>query len=158
MTIQDQYVSTVRQAQQTWTDAAESAAGTVQKAFAQSASPFAIINPTQAIDQIFDFWEKTLDVQREVAKQLVGATVAASDRAREQAESVAEAVRENVESAKRAAREQAESAEEAAHEQVVQKYDEMTKAELQEELASRELPKTGNVDELRERLVADDEK
>jgi hypothetical protein len=36
------------------------------------------------------------------------------------------------------------------------KYDDLTKAELQEELGARDLPKTGTVDELRERLVSDD--
>ena len=41
-------------------------------------------------------------------------------------------------------------------EQAAKTYDDLNKAELQEELGARNLPKTGNVDELRERLVADD--
>jgi len=61
-------------------------------------------------------------------------------------------------SSKRAAREQAAAQQRAEHEQAAERYQDMTKAELQEELASRDLPKTGNVDELRQRLIADDQK
>ncbi len=175
MTIQDQYTSTVRQATDTWADVTQSFSDLLQKAVGQSASRFDIVDPNDAIDQVFDFWEKTLEVQRGVAKQFIGATLAAGEKVRTQAESVGTAVREQVESAqvaareqselvKRTMREQAESAQEAAREQAAKKrelaakkYDELTKPELQDELASRDLPKTGNVDELRERLLADDE-
>jgi hypothetical protein len=156
MTIQDQYTDTVRQAQQSWSGVVQSAADNVQKAFAQP-TPFTTIDPSEAIDQVFDFWEKTLEVQRDFAKQLAGASIAVGERVRAQAETVREGVREQAESTKRVVREQAESSREAAHEQAAQKYEQMTKAELQEELASRDLSKTGNVDELRERLIADDE-
>ena len=49
-----------------------------------------------------------------------------------------------------------QSAADAVRDQAAKSYDDLTKAELQDELGSRDLPKTGNVDELRERLVADD--
>lgn len=167
MTIQDQYTSTVRQATETWVDATETFSDILQKGFGQSASRFDI-DPNRAIDQVFDFWEKTLEVQRGVAKQLIGATLAAGETVRTQAESLGTAVREQAESAqgavreqrelvKRTVREQAKSADDAARQQAGKKYEELTKAELQEELANRDLPKTGNVDELRERLIGDDQ-
>jgi hypothetical protein len=155
VSIQDQYTNTVRQTQDAWTGIVESLTDNVQ-AFTKSANPVTTIDPTTAIDQIFDFWSKTLEAQREVAKQIAGASVAASERVRNQAEQVGEAVREQSESAKRAILDQVEKVERAEREQVISKYEDLTKAELQDELAARDLPKSGTVDELRERLVADD--
>lgn len=156
MTMQEQYVSSVRQAQETWSGVAESFTENLQKSFGQVGT-FSVVDPYEAIDQLFDFWTKTLEVQRDVTKQLIGATMAVSDKVRSQAESIGAAVREQGESMQQSVRQQVESVQEAAHTQAVKKYDDLTKVELQEELASRDLPKTGNVDELRERLVADDQ-
>lgn len=178
MAIQNQYVSTIREAQQNWADVVETFTDSLQK-FAPTASPFSTVDPNAAIDQLFDFWEKTLEVQRDVAKQFAGATISIGEKVRDQAETVGTVVRDQVESAQRTVREQAEEAEEAAREEaarveratraqaakaeraarerIAEKYEDMTKAELQEVLASRDLPKTGNVEELRDRLIADDQ-
>jgi hypothetical protein len=158
MTIQDQYLSTVRQATETWTGVAEALTDNVQKAFAQAAGPFEHIDPNAAIDQVFDFWEKTLEAQRGVVKQFAGVTVAAAEQVRSQAESLGTAVREQTESASQTVREYAEATQDAAQEQAAKKYADLTKAELQDDLAKRDLPKTGTVDELRERLIEDDTK
>jgi hypothetical protein len=154
VSMQDQYTQTVRQTQEAWAGIVESLTDNVQ-AFTKS-TPVTTIDPTTAIDQVFDFWFKTLEAQREVLKQIAGASVAAGERVRSQAEQLGSVVREQGESVKQAAREQAEAAERAEREQVISKYEDLTKAELQDELAGRELPKTGTVDELRERLIADD--
>jgi hypothetical protein len=151
----------VKQTQDAWVGIVESVTDNLQSFGKQS--PFAVVDPTEAIDQVFDFWEKSLEAQREVAKQLVGVTVAATDRVRTQAEQLGSVVREQAETVTNVAREQAqavreqvEAARRAEREQVKARYEDLTKVELQDELASRELPKTGNVDELRARLVADD--
>ena len=70
MTIQDQYIDTFRQTQDTWTDVAKSFTNDVQRAFGQASAPFSYVDPNKAIDQVFDFWEKSAKEQREVAKQL----------------------------------------------------------------------------------------
>ncbi len=170
MSNQPYYPSSIRQAQESWSGAAQSLTENLQKAFTPpSATAFPTVDPNQAIDQIFDFWEKTLQAQRDFAKQLAGVSVAVSERVREQAENAGQSVRDTAESTtrvvrdqaestKRAAREQAAAQQQAEHEQAAERYQDMTKAELQDELASRDLPKTGNVDELRERLIADDQK
>jgi hypothetical protein len=44
----------------------------------------------------------------------------------------------------------------AARDAAADRYREMTKVELADELGRRDLVKSGNVDELRERLIADD--
>ena len=159
--IQEQYTSTVKQTQDAWVGIVESLTENLQSFGKQS--PFPVVDPAEAIDQVFDFWEKTLEAQREVAKQLVGVTVAAGERVRTQAEQLGSVVREQAEQVTSAAREQAqavreqaEAARRAERAQVEARYEDLTKVELQDELASRELPKTGNVDELRARLVADD--
>ena len=43
-----------------------------------------------------------------------------------------------------------------AHNRARERYEGLTKAELSDQLARRELPKTGNVDDLIERLVEAD--
>lgn len=169
MTIQDQYTSTIRQSQEAWAGAIQTLTDNMQNAFGQSAKSWATPDPTAAIDQVFDFWKQTLEVQREAIKQLVSVTVATGETVRTQAESVGTAIREQAESAgaalreqvesvAQAARQQAETADRAAHDQAAKKYEALTKDELQDELGRRNLPKTGNVEELRERLVAHDQK
>ena len=56
--------------------------------------------------------------------------------------------------ARRVEREQAKH----AHDKARERYEGLTKAELSDLLGQRELPKTGNVDELVERLVEADGK
>ncbi len=72
------------------------------------------------------------------AEKLEGAAV-------EQAEEIARAERAELRRQKKAARDAATA-----------RYRDMTKVELSEELAGRDLPRTGNVDELRERLTDSD--
>jgi flagellar biosynthesis GTPase FlhF len=120
------------------------------------------------------------DVMREKAE-------AAGDIAREQAAKAEQAEkelarrarqaqREQAEKAERTAREQAAKAEQAeqelarqarqaqreharqAHQRARQRYEGLSKAQLSDLLAKRDLPKTGNIDELIERLVEADSK
>jgi hypothetical protein len=162
MSIQDQYTNTVHQSQEAWAGIVESLTDNVQ-AFTTSAGPVPTIDPNAAIDQVFDFWSKTLDTQRGVLKQFADASVAVGEQARSRVEQVGAAVREQGEYAKNAVRKHAEATKRAGHEQeraerdqAFSTYDDLTKAELQDELSSRGLAKTGNIDELRNRLVADD--
>ncbi len=162
MTIQDTYTSTVRQAQDSWSGMLESIIDNQQKAFGRPVNPFARMDAGAAIDQMFDFWNKTLEVQRDAVKTLAGVTASVGEtvraQAQAQAQSVGEMVREQTETATRVAREQLDLVTEAAQEQAAKGYETLTKAELQDELDRRNLPKTGNVDELRARLVEDDHK
>jgi uncharacterized membrane protein YqiK len=96
--------------------------------------------------------------------------------AREQAAKAEQAERELARRARQAEREQAEKAERAeqelarqarqaereharrAHQRARARYEGLPKAELSDLLAKRDLPKTGNIDELIERLVEADSK
>ncbi len=158
MSVSEQYSNTVRQAQETMASMMESFASNTQKVFAQPVSPFGTADPTAGIDQVFDFLGKTLEVQRDFAKKLAGVTVSVGETVREQATSVGEAVREHTESVGELAREQADSVKRATQEQAAKQYEQLTKVELADELDRRNLPKTGNVDELRARLIEDDRK
>ena len=93
MTIQDQYIETFRQTQETWAEVVKSFTNDAQRTFGQPSPLFAFVDPNQTIDQVFDFWEKSLEAQRTVAKQLVGATISAGEKVREQVESVSAVVR-----------------------------------------------------------------
>jgi SAP domain-containing protein len=114
-------------------------------------------------------------------EQAVKAEQAASEQAakaeqaeKELARRARQAQREQAEKAERAAREQAAKAEQAekelahqarqaqreharqAHQRARQRYEGLSKAQLSDVLAKRGLPKTGNIDELIERLVEAD--
>ena len=73
-------------------------------------------------------------------------------KAQQEAEEAEEAEKAKAREAKRIEREEAKK----AHEQAREAYEGLTKAELSDQLAERGLPKTGNVDELIERLVSAD--
>jgi hypothetical protein len=137
-----------------------------------------------AVERYFDLVQQTVDINRRLTIKWVEAAGTLSevvrDRAesagnlvREKAESAGDIVREKAESAERTAREQAEQAEKEwarearfaerqqarqAHDKARERYEGLTKAELSDQLAKRQLPKSGNVDELIERLVEADSK
>ena len=137
-----------------------------------------------AVERYFDVVQQTVDINRRLTIKLAEAAGTLSemvrDRAesagnlvREKAESAGDIVRDKAESAERTAREQAEQAEKErarearfaerqqarqAHDKARERYEGLTKAELSDRLAKRHLPKSGNVDELIERLVEADSK
>ena len=145
------------------------------------------VNLVPAVERYFDLVQRTVEINRrlavrwaEAAGTLSGAVRekagSAGDVVREKAEAAGDIAREQAENAERAAREQAAKAEQAeqelarqarqaereharqAHARARQRYEGLTKAELSDLLAKRDLPKTGNIDELIERLVEADSK
>jgi hypothetical protein len=139
------------------------------------------------VERYFEFVQRTVDISRDLTLKWAEAAGTLSGAAREQAESVGGLAREQAEStrdfvheqankAEQAARQQADKAEQAekelarevrkaerdqakhAHDQARERYEGLTKAELSDQLDHRHLPKTGNVDELVERLVEADSK
>jgi hypothetical protein len=139
------------------------------------------------VERYFEFVQRTLDISREFTVKWAESAGMLSGVVREQAESVSGLVREQAESARefaheqadkaeRAAREQADQVEQAekelaretrkiereqdkrAHDKARERYEGLTKAELSDQLGQRDLPKTGNVDELIDRLVEADSK
>ncbi len=132
------------------------------------------IDLVPAAERYFDFVQRTVGINREATITWLDAAKTLSDASGKQVESVGALVRDEVDVARGVAQAQAQKAEEAekdlerearkldrqrarqAHEKAVERYESLTKAELSELLAKRGLPKTGNVDELVERLVAAD--
>jgi len=136
------------------------------------------------VERYFEFVQRTVDINRDLTLKWAEAAGILSGAVREQAESVGGLVREQAESARefvheqagkagQAAREQGEQAEKElarevgqadreqaghAHDKARERYEGLTKAELSDLLDQRHLPKTGNVDELVERLVEADSK
>ena len=58
----------------------------LQSAFSSPGLTTAAVDPKQIIDQVFDFAEKMLEVQREFAKNLASTAAAAGEATRQQAE------------------------------------------------------------------------
>jgi hypothetical protein len=140
-----------------------------------------------AVERYFELVQRTVDINRRLALRCAEAVGTLSGVVREKAESAGDLAREQAEAADNVMRDQAEKAQQAALEQAArveqaekalarragradreqarrahkkarERYEGRTKAELSDQLAKRELPKTGNVDELIERLVEADGK
>ena len=137
-----------------------------------------------AVERYFELVQRTVDINRRLTVKWAQTVGTLSGVAREKAEPAGDLVREKADAADIVMREQAEKAQQAALEQAKQaekglarqgrqaereqarrvhkkareRYEGLTKAELSDQLAKRELPKTGNVDALIERLVEADSK
>ena len=137
-----------------------------------------------AVERYFELVQRTVNINRHLAVRCAEAVGTLSGVVREKAESTGDLVREKAEAASNVMREQAEKAQQAAlekaeqaekglahqarqaqreqarraHKRARERYEGLAKAELSDQLAKRELPKTGNVDALIERLVEADSK
>ena len=129
-----------------------------------------------AVERYFEFVQRTVDISRDLTIKWAEAAGTLSGAVREQAESVGGLVRGQAESAREFVHEQADQAGQAekelarearqaereqarhARDKARERYEGLTKAELSDRLDQRNLPKTGNVDELVERLVEADSK
>jgi hypothetical protein len=138
-----------------------------------------------AVERCFDLVQRTVDINRRLAVRCAEVVGTLSGVVRDKTESAGDLVRDKAEAAGTVMREQAEQAQQAAlervektgqagqelarqarqaereqarraHKRARERYEGLTKAELSDQLAKRELPKTGNVDDLIERLVEAD--
>jgi hypothetical protein len=145
------------------------------------------VDVTEAVERQFAFIQQIVDLNHQYARQLAEAANTLTGATRSQLESVGSVVRDQVASisdvartgadtVEQAAQEQADQAEQAerqqardaakaeraerkeAHDKAAERYEGLTKAELSEQAAKRDLPKTGTVDELVARLVEADTK
>jgi hypothetical protein len=129
------------------------------------------IDLVPAVERYFDFVQRTVDLNRDLAVKWAEAASALPGVVRQQARSAGEAAADKAATAEQAAHEHAERAtHELAREarkierdqgrkaqaMARQRYEGLTKPELIDLLAQRGLPKSGNVDQLIERLVEAD--
>ena len=129
------------------------------------------IDLVPAVERYFDLVQRTVDLNRNLAVRWAEAASALPGVVHEQAESANKVVRDKAATAEQAAHEHVERAshelarearkierEQARKAQAMarERYEGLTKAELSDLLAKRGLPKSGNVDELIERLVEAD--
>src|ERR1700728_1058409 len=129
------------------------------------------IDLVPAVERYFDLVQRTVDLNRDLAVKWAEAASALPGVVREQAESAGEVVRDKAATAEQAAhvhaerathelarearkmeRDQAKKAQATAR----KRYEGLTKAELSDLLAQRGLPRSGNVDQLIDRLVEAD--
>lgn len=121
----------------------------------------------EATDRYFDYLQRGNEVNRDLAKKWSGAISTLGNLIRTQTSSLGEAIRGHTESitdwvsgeadtAQKSAREQAEAIATARREQARARYDGLSKTELTELLAERDLPRTGTNDDFIDRLVEAD--
>ena len=129
------------------------------------------VDLTRPVEQYFQYVQTVVDLNRDLATTWAELVMSLSGVVGEHAETVSHIVQDQTESVADLAREQVEKdragregtgtetrqaeREQAkqTREQARERYDGLTKAELSDALAERDLPKSGNVDELIERLV-----
>ena len=134
------------------------------------------VDLAEAVERQFAFIQRLVDLNHSYARQLAEVANTLTGVTRSQLESVGNVVRDEVTSGADVARTAADTAEEAARQeardaakaerakrkeaadQARARYEDLSKAELSEEAAKRDLPKTGTVDELVARLVEADTK
>ncbi|HEU5391183.1 MAG TPA: hypothetical protein VFV73_35305 [Streptosporangiaceae bacterium] len=187
MTITDQYSATTSQATSAvekifdfWTQGARTLSG-------QGYTGLPQVDMIPVVERYFEFVQRTVDISRDFTIKWVEAGNTLTGVVREQAESVSGLLREQAESVSGLVHEQADRVEQAAREQAQkteqaerelvrearkverdlakeaqqkarERYEGKTKAELSDLLDRRNLPKTGTVDELVDRLVEADTK
>jgi hypothetical protein len=123
------------------------------------------VNLVPVVERYFELVQRTVDISRDLTLKWAEAAGTLSGVAREQAESARGFVHEQADKAEQAGKDLAREARKVereqarrAHDQARERYEGLTKAELSDLLEKRDLPKTGNVDELVERLVEADGK
>jgi len=137
------------------------------------------------VERYFEYVQKSVDLNRDLATRWAELVTNLTGAVRNQAEQVGGIVKDQTEKVAGLATDQAKKAEElaqkqadeaeeqqkeqarqakaaeraeakAAHAKAREQYEDLTKAELADQLAERGLPKSGTVDELIERLVSAD--
>ena len=89
--IPEEYTEIIKQSQQAMLSAVEAWAKNVQDAFGKLPAVPQPVDPEQVIDQVFDFAQKLLAAQREVAKNLVHTSTQAAETIRQTATRTTEA-------------------------------------------------------------------
>src|SRR5579862_1053428 len=115
------------------------------------------VNLVPMVERYFELVQRTVDISRDLTIRWAEAAGTLSGTVREQAEAVGGLVRGQAEQAREARKAEREQAR-RAHDKARERYEGLTKAELSDQLGQRDLPKTGTVDELVERLVEADSK
>lgn len=143
------------------------------------------VNLVEPVERYFEYLQKSVDLNRDLATRWAELVTSMTGTLRESAEKVSSIVKEQTDTVAEVATQQAKKGEEiaqeqaelaeqaekeqarqakaaeraaakAAHAKAREPYEELTKAELADQLAERGLPKSGTVDELIERLVSAD--
>jgi hypothetical protein len=124
-----------------------------------------------AVERYFDFVQRTVEVNRDFALRWARAASSVSATVHDQAETAKQAALQRAEEVSETAKDRTAKAEhdfvaeahrverERARREYAstrERYGSMTKAELSDQLAGRDLPKTGDKEELLERLVEAD--
>jgi hypothetical protein len=150
-----QSASTVEKIADFWTQGSQKLTDYVPSGLPQ-------VDMVPLVERYFEFVQRTVDISREFTVKWAESAGMLSGVVREQAESVSGLVREQAEQAEKDLAREARKAEREqakhAHDKARERYEGLTKAELSDQLDKRDLPKTGNVDELIERLVEADSK
>jgi hypothetical protein len=95
-TIQDQYVAIAKQGQDAATAVAEAWTRSIQDSFTKLPTVTGQAAVQQVVDQVFDFASTVIDVQRNLAKQLVSSTATVVEEIAERTTTAANEAGDNV--------------------------------------------------------------
>lgn len=172
MSIIDNYSTRMKQAQNALTGASDAGLQDAKSFF--SLVPTVgkgLMDPSEFFEQSTRLTKRLVEVNVEYMRDLAGAVrkhisglvdvvkdeaQTTAGLANSQAEKLEEAAIDQAHEIERAQRAEVRRAKKAAHDAAAAKYQDMTKVELSDELEKRNLVKSGNVDELRDRLIEND--
>ena len=172
MSTTNDYATRVKQAQKTVSGVSEARGRDAKALFTLIPKPGkGLVRPSDVIGQNRRIAKRLIDVNVEYVKGVASVAleyvsglagvlkdevVTTGKLANQQAEKYQEAAIDQAGEIQRAERAAARQARKAARDAAAERYEHMTKVELSDELEKRDLPKTGNVEELRERLIEAD--
>jgi hypothetical protein len=172
MSVTENFSGRIRQGQDAVTGATEARIRQTKTLFSLVPTPEnGLLNPNEAFEQFVRMTRRLTEVNAEYVQKLSGAVLqhvtglfdvfqdevlTTAQLANNQADKLEEAAIDQAREIERAERAEVRRAKKAERDAAAQKYEHMTKVELSDELGKRDLVKTGNVDELRDRLIDDD--
>lgn len=172
MSIIDTSSNRVRQAQETVTSVVEARSRDAKALFSLLPTPGnGLLDPSDLFEQSARLTKRLVEVNVDyirdlataVRKHISGLVGVVKDEvqttaglANSQADELEEAAAKQAREIELAERREVRRANKAAHDAAAEKYQDMTKVELSDELEKRNLVKSGNVDELRLRLIEND--
>jgi hypothetical protein len=159
MTVDEKLSRGAVEIQDTWTSLTDTWIRAAEDLLSSaSPDPFGLFHPDGVIDQMFDFTRRALEINCDLISTLTSVSITAEEAVMKAATPIGVAVPplDQPQTVEPARAELVPSEREGTRPIAARKYSRVSKADLQQALSRRHLPKTGTIKELRERLIEAD--
>jgi hypothetical protein len=163
------YTDTADNVRTTWTSSIESWTDSLQRIKVQAPNvQLRGVDLRRAVEEYFDDSQRIFEINRDCLRNLAGVLLSGGEVALDYSKSMSDVLRRQAGMTVEMVREQADRLQDSQRAQApaaqrteqpapaVDRYRELTKAELSERLNDRNMPRTGTIEELRQRLIEAD--